>query len=236
MNTNLLQASCDALSQAGNEVFQRVLRTDWSQPGFAVVILPEGTTSYELRQCMVELKEQLSLLFERKWGERLQYLSLGRFDQQTTTKLHLDGGPDRSVLMLGYEPSEVASELLIADYSACAGRMGLTPRQFLEQHNPMFPAGDTLLSADTLHLLEWAQDRCRIVVINNSSVPSDHPQFTAGVMHGARIACPDKTKSRVINSTMIAPGADEPWRTAGSVHEFLTTDSISGTISLKEFP
>ncbi len=181
---------------------------------------------------MVSLKQELSRLFELRWGEPLQYLSLGRFDQQASTKLHLDGGPERSLLMLGYEPTEVASELLIADYTACARRLGISPAAFMVDHNPMFQAAESVLEDDILRINDWAEDRCRIVVINNSCVPENHPRFTAGVLHGAHILKPDPTKRRVINSTMLVPGAQDEERTAGSVHEFLTTDAISGAITL----
>jgi hypothetical protein len=38
-----------------------------------------------------------------------------RFDQQVNT-FHVDNAADQSFLMLGYEPSEIESELHIADY------------------------------------------------------------------------------------------------------------------------
>lgn len=40
-------------------------------------------------------------------------------------------------LMLGYEPSHVASQFLIADFSRCAVEHGLSPQKFLELRNPM---------------------------------------------------------------------------------------------------
>ena len=47
--------------------------------------------------------------------------------------------------MLGYEPSEVLSELEISDYTKCAADLGLSPTEFLAKHNPMFKAGADLL-------------------------------------------------------------------------------------------
>ncbi|WP_156345023.1 hypothetical protein [Verrucomicrobium spinosum] len=66
------------------------------------------------------MKEALSRLYGQQFGEPLEYVSMGRFDQQNTTRLHLDGAPARSFLMLGYEPTSVRSEFCIADYSRCA--------------------------------------------------------------------------------------------------------------------
>ena len=72
-------------------------------------------------------------------------MSAGRFDQQVTTRLHRDGGPDECFLMLGYEPSAIVAEIGIADYSKCAHDMGLSASEFLDHYNPMFAAGEDLL-------------------------------------------------------------------------------------------
>ena len=85
---------------------------------------------------MVNLKQELSLLFKQSYGEELAYYSLGRFDQKKTTRLHLDGAPACSFLMLGYEPSLVKSRFLIADYATCAQELTLTPRQFFGPEKP----------------------------------------------------------------------------------------------------
>jgi len=43
---------------------------------------------------MVDLKRAMARVHESVTGNTLIYLSAARFDQQTTTKPHLDGGPD----------------------------------------------------------------------------------------------------------------------------------------------
>jgi hypothetical protein len=227
--------ACDLEAEAiAAEVFSRVLRESFDQPGFAIIAFPRQLGSKELRKTMVGLKESLSELFHDHWGESLAYLSLGRFDQQTTTKLHLDGAPERSVLMLGYEPTEVSSEFHIADYAACASALQLTPEEFLAQHNPMFADAMRLLAPYVTEVADWHEDRPRIVVVNNSSVSRTHPKHTAGVMHGARIPTPDRARRRVINSTMMAPvqsGCDEDEE---SVLSFINTDRIAGPIPMRQ--
>jgi hypothetical protein len=45
--------------------------------------------------------------------------------------------------MLGYEPSAVRSHLFLADYSRCAFDLGMEPKKFLTDFNPVPGFGDT---------------------------------------------------------------------------------------------
>lgn len=182
---------CTDVLQIVETVFERVFRTELGQPGFAVLVMPQDFSSQELRQSMTVLKERLSELHAMKWGEALEYLSLGRFDQQNSTKLHLDGAPVRSFLMLGYEPTKVRSEFQIADFSRCACDMGLSPAEFMSQHNPMFSAGAELLRNYVSNITNWHEDCSRIVIINNSIAEPGMHGATYGVLHGALIPLPD---------------------------------------------
>lgn len=226
---SLLMETNDA-SQDAEAVFTRVFRTDYTQPGFAVMVLPVGTGSHELRRHMTVLKARLSELHAARWGEGIEYLSMGRFDQQNTTRLHLDGAPERSFLMLGYEPTFVRSDFHIADFSRCAHDLGISPAEFLQQHNPMFSTGAEMLRQHLITLSDWHEDRPRIVVINNSMAAPDSFGATCGVLHGASIPSPNPTASRVINSTMMAPARYATCDPAMHVQQFLSTDAISGQI------
>lgn len=221
---------CTDVLQIVETVFERVFRTELGQPGFAVLVMPQDFSSQELRQSMTVLKERLSELHAMKWGEALEYLSLGRFDQQNSTKLHLDGAPVRSFLMLGYEPTKVRSEFQIADFSRCACDMGLSPAEFMSQHNPMFSAGAELLRNYVSNITNWHEDCSRIVIINNSIAEPGMHGATYGVLHGALIPLPDPQASRIINSTMIAPACFVGSDPAMKVREFVSTDQISGQI------
>ena len=218
------------VSEDAEAVFTRVFRMDYAQPGFAVLVLPAGTGSHELRRYMTTLKARLSKMHAAQWGEGLEYLSLGRFDQQNTTRLHLDGAPERSFLMLGYEPTNVRSEFHIADFTRCAHDLGIGPSEFLRLHNPMFSSGAELLSQYLVSISDWQEDRPRIVVINNSMAAQGTFGATHGVLHGATILSPDPTAARVINSTMMAPACFATCDPAMHVQQFLSTDEISGQI------
>ncbi|MDB6137011.1 MAG: hypothetical protein JWO94_83 [Verrucomicrobiaceae bacterium] len=228
-NTYWLEAADHGLGDLAPAIFRRVFRQTFEMPGFAVVTFPT-ISSKELREAMVRIKAGLSVCLEKQWGEHLEYLSLGRFDQQTTTKLHLDGAPERSILMLGYEPTEVASDILIADYAACAHAMGLSPAEYLTQHNPMLTATARMLDPFLTSISEWSEDRSRMIIINNSSASTGHPRPLAGVLHGARILKPDATKVRIINSILLGVSARAETGCSKSVMEFLATDAVSGPI------
>lgn len=90
-------------------IFDLVWRFDFTAPGFCLLDIGPGVDSHTLRSWMVDLKERLSEIGVRRGRRPFLFRSMGRFDQQETTKFHLDGAPNQSMLMLGYEPSKVAA-------------------------------------------------------------------------------------------------------------------------------
>jgi len=87
-----------------------VCRHDFIAPGFALIRQSGVNDSLTHRLELVALKDALSTLDTRKVGTMLGWFTISRFDQKNTTKLHRDGGPNESILILGYEPTEVVSE------------------------------------------------------------------------------------------------------------------------------
>src|SRR5262245_44340000 len=121
-----------AISQGTAErLFDLAWRTDFTAPGFAVLDTGPGVDSHTLRSWMLDLKQRLSEFGVSRGRGRFVYKSMARFDQQETTMFHLDGAPEQSMLMLGYEPSRVRSRLFLADYTRAAFDLGITPQQFL---------------------------------------------------------------------------------------------------------
>ncbi|QDU50441.1 hypothetical protein [Gimesia panareensis] len=155
------------ISDLARTVYSRTCRTDFSEPGFCLITLGSKIDSNELRKTMVSLKQELAAIHERTRGMTLQYLSLGRFDQQNSTKPHRDNGPAECFLMLGYEPTEVQSALAISDYSRCASDRGLTPTEFLAEYNPMFQSGYEILRPYTTQVPCFSSSDYQIVCINN---------------------------------------------------------------------
>ncbi|MCZ2344409.1 MAG: hypothetical protein LC104_21830 [Bacteroidales bacterium] len=210
-----------------NTVYDLVWRVDFKAPGFAVLDIPPGPDSHVLRAWMVKLKQRLTEIgISRKRGGFI-YKSMSRFDQQVTTKFHLDGAPDQSLLMLGYEPSKVESRLFLADYTRAAFDLGITPGQFLQEYNPMYKKGEDLLGLYITELPQPMEGHSRLVAINNSSLPfSEVRTNSLGVLHKAIIVTPDDTERRFINSTMLAVGERDEI-SLEQQKEFIATDKIS---------
>ena len=179
---------------------------------------------------MVALKKE----FERKRiveNERqLSYLSVGRFDQQTTTRPHRDNAPAESLLMLGYEPTTVEATLSLFDFSKCAFDNEMTPEKWLTDHNPMYVAGEQLLQSYRTQLDLFDASRFQILLINNSIKPYDPSTGNLlGVLHTAEIKNTRPDEKRVVNSTMVG---DFSLGTPNVVSEeqlqtFLTTSDVS---------
>ena len=176
---------------------------------------------------MVDLKRRLGEIGVSRGRGRFAYKSMARFDQQETTKFHLDGAPEQSLLMLGYEPSKVQSRLFLADYSRAAFDLGISPQQFLHNYNPIFKKGEELLGRYVRELPQPLDGHSRILLVNNSSLPFTEARTNPlGVMHKAIIVTSDDAERRIVNSTMLAVGeTDEIGQE--QQRDFVTTDKIS---------
>ncbi len=118
----------------------------------------------------------------------------------------------------------------MADYVQAAHNLGLAPQQFMDQYNPMFVSGEKLLAAYVHRLDEFDSSRFQILFINNSRLPwSTSGTHSLGVLHQATILNPDPSKSRIINSTMMAvvPPHAPQTVTECELNEFVTTDHVA---------
>lgn len=210
-------------------IYERTCRTDFTQPGFCVVDVGSAIDSKTFRRLMLEIKHDMAAIHEAQSGNTLIYLSTARFDQQESTRPHLDGGPDECFLMLGYEPSSVDSELEITDYAKCAFDLELTPKDLLVKHNPMFATGFDILRPYTTRVPCFSKTNFQIVCINNSSAAFSlsNPAWQ-GTLHTATILTPNENERRVINSTMIAsaPAGTPDSVDASTLREFASTTAV----------
>lgn len=222
-----LLANIDSLSEMTEFIYKKVFRTDFNEPGFVVIDFGFSITSEDLRECMVRLKNSLSQIHIDKFGEKLLYQWMGRFDQQETTKFHLDNAADQSFLMLGYEPTTIKSKLYFADYVELFKSMHISGEEYFEKYNPIFTDGENLLKPYITEVEGFREDTYKIVLINNSN--TNRLDKTIGVFHKAEIIQKDITKKRVINSTMIYSGNIEDTESFSKEQQqdFITTDKIS---------
>ena len=219
-------SNSDSLLVHAGTVFDLVWRFDFTTPGFAVLDVGSVVDSHTLRAWMVALKERLSEIGVRRFGKSFVYRFLSRFDQQVTTKFHLDGAPAESLLMLGYESTRVRSRLFLTDYTRAAFDLDISPQQFLADYNPMYVKGEECLAKYVTEVPQPTDGHSRIVLINNSSLPfTDDRTNPLGVMHKAMIVTPDDTERRIVNSMMLTVGGEEIG--VDPQIEFVSTDEIS---------
>lgn len=136
---------------------------------------------------MVELAEAMSAP-----GAHLVPAALMRFDQQETTRWHIDGGPDRCVLMLGYEPTRVASELRLSPLRELAAHLGSSAAE--AAHAAQSGKHDAWIDAHSMRV-EMDCDRYPVVLVNNSV-------SELGVLHRGCITSPDPSAKRVVSSAL----------------------------------
>jgi hypothetical protein len=103
--------------------------------------------------------------------------------------------------MLGYEPSEIESELQIADYYKYANESSTATKDYLKKFTPIFKDEESELAPYATRVNLVQSDTYTIVLINNSN-PKSAPE-TLGVFHKAVIVKPDLSKSRIINSMVL---------------------------------
>src|SRR4051812_36243466 len=96
-----------SMAWVARETLRRVARVDVSEPGFALVRPGSDLSPSRFRSLLVSLAEELDSACQLRFARRLVLYWMGRFSQQKTTEAHLDGAPDESILILGYEPTEI---------------------------------------------------------------------------------------------------------------------------------
>jgi len=212
-------------------LYAQTIRYDFAVPGAALLALAPTTTSQELRQLMMAVKEYLAQFHYISTGQYLAYLSMGRFHQHATSKFHLDGAPDEAFLMLGYEATPVHSELSIADFSRAAHDLGLTPREFLQTFNPLHADHEEKLQPYITRLEGFDSGRPHIALFNNSTLPytptGDH---TLGVMHQATIIHAPAGAVRTVNTVMLGAVESADLEPVGEVEQrgFLGDGEVVG--------
>jgi len=206
--------------------FHHVFRTSVDKPGYALLDLGNAINSLELRKYMIALKHEIDQLCRERFDKKLAYQWLTRFDQQESTKLHQDNAGDQSFLMLGYEPTDILSELYIADYVKFCYDQQLQPAQFFEKFNPLFKDQYKKIKPYITKIQHFKKDHYQIVLINNSN--SVGKTQTLGLLHQAKMIKNHSNKSRVVNSMMLNMiNRYEHQFSNIDEQEFKTTDKIN---------
>jgi hypothetical protein len=208
--------------------FAAVFRTDLSQPGFCLIDLGRDLAPRDFRALLVTLCQDWQGRCRDDLGRALHFYSLGRFDQKNTTLPHRDGGPDESVLVLGYEPTAVPSRVFLLDHASAAAAQGITPGQLLERFNPMIRGGPDVLGPYRTEVAGFDPDRYRILAIDNSVGEANG---LLGVLHQAEVGPHDPTQPRHVNSILLTVAQASVVRTleARQLEHFIeTAETVTG--------
>jgi hypothetical protein len=201
------------LKDVAAAVADRVLRSAVDRPGFALLDFGPDDTPQAFRNRLLRLALALDGESIGRFHRSLRLLSVDRFDQQATTLPHRDGGPDDSVLILGYEPTLVDSRLVLLDAAHAALDRRLTTAEFLARFNPMVLRDQDVLGPYAAEALPFEKAHYRVAVINNG---------LSGVLHQATVVNPQPGKSRPINSLLLAgaPPAAPPLLSGADLKAF----------------
>jgi hypothetical protein len=193
--------------RAADDALRRVARTSFAQPGFALIAAEQSYSPTEFRRVLAEVIAAVGAAYNAQFARRLVLCSMGRFDQQVSTEAHLDGAPQESILMLGYEPTEVESEIELYDYSEAAADFGLEPGTFLDRFNPTFGAGRAALAPYRTAIRAFDHRRFNILLINNSSaeLAGGAAAGMLGVLHRSIIFRRRPEATRYVNTIMLTP-------------------------------
>lgn len=220
-----MEVKNETIKQIAEKSFNAVFRTTTEAPGFMHLVFSEELTPYQFRSILTELKKELSALTVSKFNKKLDYHWLVRFDQQVNTPFHVDNAADQSILMLGYEPSEVESELQIADYHAYAETC-TTPEDYYNKFTPVYKDEERFLKPFTSIIKTVDSYKYSVVIMNNSS-PKPNVD-TLGVFHKAHILNKALSKSRIVNSMVLnVVATDKVTEDEKKENHFLNNNLIS---------
>lgn len=206
--------------------YEKVFRNSIEQPGFHWVDFGKDIDSTIFRQKMVDLKDELTELCRIHLHQELIYQWLARFNHQHTSRFHRDSAAEHSILMLGYEPTQVDSQVYIADYSKLIEKENTSLIDFFGGNEDVnIPFDESSLASYSTELLPFPKNHYRLLVLNNSKSFEDK---TYGVFHRGDIPEKIEGEDRVINSVMLnigEIGTKENYKEKEIV-DFVTTNKI----------
>ena len=198
----MMNVKKETIAQLAEKSFKSVFRTTTEAPGFVHFIFnKEEFTPFQFRALMIALKKEISKRILSTYQQKLSNHWLVCFDQQVDTPFHVDNAAAHSILMLGYEPSEVASELHLADYHAYAHKTFRNPSAYFHKFTPIFKDDEEKLTPFSTKININTEEQYSIVIMNNSSPTLE--ATTLGMFHKAVMLTKDAKKSRIVNSMVL---------------------------------
>ena len=151
---------------------------------------------------MVDLKNGLSEICSVHGQKKLIYQSIGRFNQQHSSRFHRDSAEEHTFLMLGYEPTIVPSKVYVADYTKYVESQDISLEAFFGGSNDVNTIdNDELLEPYMTELVPFPKNHYRLLLLNNSK---SFQEKTFGVFHRGEILKKIASEDRIINYIMLA--------------------------------
>lgn len=182
------------------EIYKKVFRNSTDHPGFYFKDFGKDIGSVNFRSVMVELKEGLTELVNKNTNHQLNYHWLGRFDHQHTSGFHRDSADPNSILMLGYEPSDIDSRVFLADFSKLVEDKGISMLEYFGGDDVNTSRDEEEIEPYVTELAPFPKDSYRLVILNNAK-SFNQPSF--GVFHRGEVPEKSNGSDRVINSIMM---------------------------------
>jgi hypothetical protein len=210
-----------------SSIYDNVARTSTSALGFYHQSISRDVSSHDLRTAMITIGDHLIDRIKSDLGISMDYFSMGRVDQKNTTKIHLDGAPPQSILILGYEPSLVRSTVSVIDYIKYCSDNGVNVSDFLKDYNPMYSDGIDFANYTT-RLVNFDNENNNIIVINNSSSDCSSCGM-CGLMHLANVR--HSSEPRIINTINIADLSSTQNTPLGEIEKQLFVDVMDVNVA-----
>ncbi|HAA19323.1 MAG TPA: hypothetical protein DCP28_11330 [Cytophagales bacterium] len=176
---------------------------------------------------MVELKEGLTAVSQRRANLRLNYQWMGRFSHQHTSQFHRDSAHPHSFLMLGYEPTAVDSRVYVADFSKLIEQHGIPLATYFGGSQEVNVAAEApSIAPYVTELTPFPKDHYRLLVLNNSK---SFQKPTFGMFHRGEVQQKQSAEDRIINSIMLymANPEEEEQHTQQDISNFVNTQQVN---------
>lgn len=204
---------------------EAVFRSSTKKPGFYYEDLGADLGSQGFRQVMVDLMSGLRKLNKQRTGTPLKIQWIGRFDHRHTSRFHRDNADPHSFLILGYEPTQVDSQVSVADFSKWIETEGMSTETYFEDPQVNTAPNDTDLIPVSTELSPFPKTNYHLLVLNNGK-SSDDPAL--GVFDRGVVSESSDSHERVINSIMLytdnSTGSAQP--SEQDIADFVTTNKV----------
>ncbi|OJJ21136.1 hypothetical protein BKI52_11245 [marine bacterium AO1-C] len=208
-------------------IYDAVFRDSTDQPGFYFQDFGSELDSSTFRQKMIALKEGLSNICTLRSNKRLNFQGMGRFNHQHSSRFHRDSAEPHSFLMLGYEPTQVESNVYVADYTKYIEEHRTSLEAYFGGSQDVNTANDEeLLAPYITQLAPFPKNHYRLLLVNNSK---SFTEKTLGVFHRGEVLQLVEGEDRILNYMMLhlCDQSVEEQYDELTIRDFINTEKVN---------